>query len=74
VGTWLALAEACLAQGDRPAADEALRQAVRSLLLRAEDIPEAAAKERFLSQVPENARTRELAMQRWGEGWSQPPP
>ncbi len=72
VATWLALAEACLAQGDTSAGEEALRQAVRSLRLRAEDIPDAAARERFFRQVPENARTRELAIQRWGEGWGQP--
>ncbi len=69
VGMWLALAEACFAQADMAAGGHALREAVRCLRLRAEDIPEEAARERFLSQVPENARTRELARERWGPGW-----
>jgi hypothetical protein len=30
------------------------------------DILEAAARERFLREVPENARALELARQRWG--------
>jgi tetratricopeptide (TPR) repeat protein len=72
VGMWLALAEACLAQGDEAAGDGALRKAVQCLLLRAEDIPDTVARERFMAQVPLNARTRELASQRWGERWSQP--
>jgi tetratricopeptide (TPR) repeat protein len=66
VGTWLALAEACLAQEDTAAGDRALREAMRCLSLRASDIPERDARERFLSQVPENARARELARGRWG--------
>jgi len=73
VGVWLALAEACFAQADTAAGERALREAVRCLRLRAEDIPEEAARERFLSQVPENARTRELARERWGDGWDSPP-
>jgi hypothetical protein len=28
---------------------------------------------RFFSQVPPNARTQELASQRWGTRWDQPP-
>lgn len=68
VGTYLALAEACLALGDSPAADEALHQALQCLRERASDISEPAARERFLTRVPENARTLELARQRWGEG------
>jgi hypothetical protein len=71
VGIWLALAEACLDQGDPAAGDGALRRAMQCLLLRAEDIPDAAARERFLSQVPSNARTRALAVQRWGTRWEQ---
>jgi tetratricopeptide (TPR) repeat protein len=71
VGMWLALAESCLAQGDSTAGEAALRRAVQCLLLRAQDIPDAAARERFLSQVPPNARTRELASQRWGLRWDQ---
>jgi serine/threonine protein kinase/tetratricopeptide (TPR) repeat protein len=73
VGMWLALAEACLAQGDETAGDSALRRAVQCLLLRAEDIPDATARERFMAQVPLNARTRELASQRWGKHWAHPP-
>jgi hypothetical protein len=61
------LAEACLALGDEDAGEQALRQALRCLRLRAEDIPVAAARERFLHQVPENARALALARQRWGE-------
>ncbi|PTL80692.1 serine/threonine-protein kinase PknK [Vitiosangium sp. GDMCC 1.1324] len=63
----LALAEACFAEGDARAGEEALRKALRCVRARASDIPEAAARERFLYQVPENARTLELARQRWGE-------
>lgn len=55
------------AQDVREAGDEALRGALRCVRARASDIPEAEARERFLSQVPENARTLELARQRWGE-------
>jgi tetratricopeptide (TPR) repeat protein len=66
VGMRLALAEACFAQGDQASGDGALRKALECVNLRASDIPEAAARERFLSQVPENARVRELARQRWG--------
>jgi hypothetical protein len=67
VGVYLALAEACLADGDNEAGEAALRKALQSVLSRARDIPDDAARERFLSQVPENARTLELARQRWGE-------
>jgi ATP/maltotriose-dependent transcriptional regulator MalT len=67
VAMYLALAETCFAQGDTTAGDAALRDALRCVQARASDIPEAAARERFLTQVPENARTRELARQRWGE-------
>ncbi len=68
VGTWLALAETGGAMGDVAAADLALRQALRCLRLRAGELPDAAARERFLRQVPEHARVLELAHQRWGEG------
>jgi hypothetical protein len=34
---------------------------------RARDIPDEAVRQRFLRQVPENARTLELARQRWGQ-------
>ncbi len=69
VGAWLALAEACFAQGDTDAGDEALGQASRCMNLRAQDLPDSATRERFLRDVPENARTRELAHQRWGANW-----
>jgi serine/threonine protein kinase len=67
VGLLLALTEACLAEGDTEAGEDALRRGLRCLGTRAEDIPDAAARERFLHQVPENARMLELARQRWGE-------
>jgi tetratricopeptide (TPR) repeat protein len=66
VGAWLALAEACFAQQARAPGERALREALRCVHQRAEEIPDAAARERFLSQVPENARTRELARELWG--------
>jgi tetratricopeptide (TPR) repeat protein len=67
VAMHLALAEACFAEGDTEAGEAALRNALRCVQARASDIPEPAARERFLMQVPENARTLELARQRWGE-------
>jgi tetratricopeptide (TPR) repeat protein len=67
VGMHLALAEACFAEGDADAGEAALRQALQCVRARASDIPEATARERFLLQVPENARTLELARQRWGD-------
>ncbi len=63
VGMYLALAEACLAEGDTGAAEGSLRKALQCLRARAEDIPDAAARERFLHKVPENARTLTLAHQ-----------
>ncbi|MCY1074603.1 serine/threonine-protein kinase [Archangium lansingense] len=66
VATHLAQAEACFAQGDTHAGESALNQALRCVHERAADIPDAAVRERFLRQVPENARTLELAHQRWG--------
>jgi hypothetical protein len=64
VGMRLALVEACFAQREQVPGDAALRQALKCVHLRASDIPDAAARERFLRQVPENARVRELARQR----------
>jgi hypothetical protein len=58
-----ALAEACFAQGDTVAGEEALRQALRDVHARAADIEDAAARQRFLEQVPENARVLALARQ-----------
>ncbi len=60
----VALAEACFAQGDAGSGDEALRRALHCLDTRASDIPDPALRERFLRQVPENARALELARQR----------
>jgi ATP/maltotriose-dependent transcriptional regulator MalT len=67
VGVHLLLAETCFTQGDTGAGEAALRTAVRCVRERARDIPDEAARERFLRQVPENARALELARQRWGE-------
>ena len=67
VGIYLALAEACFAQGDEGSGEESLRKALRCVHACARDIPEPEARARFLSQVPENARSLELARQRWGE-------
>jgi tetratricopeptide (TPR) repeat protein len=64
VALHLALAEACLAEGDTQAGEEALRRASRCLLSRAEDISDPALRERFLHEVPENARVLELTRQR----------
>ncbi len=66
VGMRLTLAEAYLAEGDSQAGEAALRGALQCLRTRAQDIPDAAVRERFLHQVPENARTLELALRRWG--------
>jgi serine/threonine protein kinase/tetratricopeptide (TPR) repeat protein len=74
VGMWLALGEAYFAQAEPAPGEEALRQALRCLRQRAADIPEAVHRERFLRQVPENARARELARQRWGEDWERQAP
>jgi hypothetical protein len=66
VGVYLVLAEACLADSDLQEGEATLRRALHVVLQRAGNIPDAAARERFLRQVPENARTLELARQRWG--------
>ncbi|WP_233261863.1 hypothetical protein [Vitiosangium sp. GDMCC 1.1324] len=62
----LALVQACFAQGDASAGEAALRGALQCVRERASDIPDPVLRERFLRQVPENARTLELAHQRWG--------
>ncbi|WP_257458620.1 serine/threonine-protein kinase [Archangium lipolyticum] len=67
VAMHLALAEACFAEGDDCTGEMALREAYECVRARADDIPDPAARERFLRQVPENARTLELVRQRWGE-------
>ncbi|MDY7229018.1 protein kinase [Hyalangium sp. s54d21] len=66
VGLCLALFQACHAQRDEEAAEEALRLAMECLHQRARDLPDAATRERFLCHVPENARVLHLARQRWG--------
>ena len=45
----------------------ALRKSLQCVRSRARDIPDEAARQRFLREVPENARTLELARRRWGE-------
>ena len=67
VAMYLCLAEACFAQGDTDRGETALRKALRCVRARATDIPEPDARERFLCQVSENARTWELARERWGD-------
>ncbi len=67
VGLLQVLAEACFAEGDTAAGEQALRHALRCLHTRTADIPDTESRERFLLRVPENARTLELARQRWGE-------
>jgi hypothetical protein len=61
------LAEVCFAQGDTEAGARSLRQALQSLRVRANDVPDTATRERYLRQVPENIRTLELARQYLGE-------
>jgi hypothetical protein len=71
VGMYLTLAEACFAEGDTEAGEASLRKALWCLRVRAADIPDAALRERFLRQVPDNARTLMLARQRWGDAWAE---
>jgi uncharacterized membrane protein len=61
------LADACFAEGDTEEGEKALRQALRCVRSRAAEITDEAVRERYLRQVPENARVLELARQRWGE-------
>jgi serine/threonine protein kinase/tetratricopeptide (TPR) repeat protein len=67
IGLLQVLAEACFALGDTAAGEQALRSAVLRVRSRAVEIPETALRERFLLQVPENARVLELARHRWGQ-------
>ncbi|SEK55562.1 Serine/threonine protein kinase [Stigmatella aurantiaca] len=67
VGPLQLLADACFAQGDTAAGEQALHQALAYLRSRLQGISDAAGRERFLSQVPENARVLELVRQRWGD-------
>ncbi|HYH99265.1 protein kinase domain-containing protein [Hyalangium sp.] len=64
---YLALAEACFALDDGAAGEASLRKALHHLRACTDDLPDPAARERFLRQVPSNARTLELAHERWGE-------
>ena len=63
VGLWQVLADACLAEGDTQAGEQALRQGLRCVRERAASIEDEAVRERFLRQIPENARLLELARQ-----------
>ena len=65
---YLALAEACFAEGDTPAGEKALRDALLCLRSRTEDLRDAELRKLLLG-VPENARALELARLRWGEEW-----
>jgi tetratricopeptide (TPR) repeat protein len=67
VGLLQVLADACFAEGDTEEGEKALRQALRCVRSRAAEITDEAARERYLRQVPENARVLELVRQRWGE-------
>ncbi|HZH78031.1 MAG TPA: protein kinase [Archangium sp.] len=66
VGLHLTLAEVYFSAGDSGAGEAALRRALHCVRSRVIDIPDATARERFLQQVPENARALALARQRWG--------
>ncbi|MBM7114990.1 serine/threonine-protein kinase PknK [Archangium primigenium] len=66
VAMHLALVEAHFALEDTASGERALRETLDLVHLRAADIPEPRARERFLRQVPENARTLQLAHARWG--------
>jgi eukaryotic-like serine/threonine-protein kinase len=68
VASHLALAEASFARGSVEEGEAVLREAVACVRARASDIPEPAARERFLTQVAANARVLALARERWGEG------
>jgi len=62
VSAYLALAEACLAEGDRAAGQRALRKGMDLLNACANDLPDAALRARLV-QVPPHARLIELAQQ-----------
>ncbi len=65
IGAWLSLAEAAIAQGKTGVEEKAMRKAGKILHQRAQDIPDPAARERFMSRVPEHVRMRELLRERW---------
>jgi hypothetical protein len=62
----LALAEASYACGGE-GGDEALRACLEQIRIRAADVPEGPLRERYLQNVPENARAAALAAERLGE-------
>jgi tetratricopeptide (TPR) repeat protein len=66
LGAWLSLAEAAIAQGKTGVAEKTMHKASQILHRRAQDIPDLAARERFMSRVPEHARMRELLRERSG--------
>jgi hypothetical protein len=59
----LAVAEAREAAGQAESAREMLRLTLRRLQLRVDDLPDAAARTRYLTQVPVNSRLLALARQ-----------
>ncbi|WP_224243714.1 serine/threonine-protein kinase [Hyalangium gracile] len=68
VGLFQVLAEACFALGDTASGELALLEGLQLLLARSATIPDLEALKRFLRQVPENARLRELTDQHWLQG------
>jgi hypothetical protein len=69
----LAVAEAHHAVGDTAAAAAALAVVLERLWIRVADIPEGAARERYLTQVPVNARLIALGRAWLGEAAVTPP-
>jgi serine/threonine protein kinase len=69
----LAVAEAHHAVGDTAAAAAALTVAIERLWLRVHDIPEGLPRERYLTQVPVNARLISLGRAWLGEAAVTPP-
>ncbi|XXX79316.1 protein kinase [Sorangium sp. So ce134] len=69
----LAVSEARLAGGDAALARAAIEQALRAVEERARKIPDAAARLRYIEQVPANARVRELSRAWLGRDVEPPP-
>jgi hypothetical protein len=63
----VALAEARTASGDESGARSAVDDVLEQIRVRAERIPDAAAREVFLTRVSENVRARELALSFGGQ-------
>jgi ATP/maltotriose-dependent transcriptional regulator MalT len=63
---YLAMAEACFADGDMEAGEPVLRRALQSLRIRSQDIPDSERPRFQLHRVPENARVIQWARERWG--------